>query len=70
MEEGIYWEFGTDIYPLLCTEYITNMDLLCSTGNSAQYSVTTQMGKESEKGGICVYVWLIHLMLYTNYTPI
>ena len=28
---------------------ITNKDLLCSTGNSTQYSVKAYMGKESKK---------------------
>ena len=31
-------------------------DLLCSTGNSTQYSVITRMGKESEKAQVSVYV--------------
>ena len=38
-EGGIEWEFGTDMYTLLYK--IVNKDLLYSTGNSAQYSVTT-----------------------------
>ena len=36
---GIDWEFGIDMYKLLYLKYITNKDLLYSTGNSAQYSV-------------------------------
>ena len=36
-------QYGTYI------KYITNKDLLYSTGNSTQYSVITYMGKESEK---------------------
>ena len=36
---GINWEFGIDIYILLYINYITNKDLLCSTGNYAEYSV-------------------------------
>ena len=35
---------------------ITNKDLLYSTGNCAQYSVMTCMGKESKKEWIYVYV--------------
>ena len=46
---GIDWEFGINIYTLPCLRHITNKDLLYSTGNSAQYSVITYMGKESEK---------------------
>ena len=39
-------EFGIDMYTLLYLKQIINKDLLYSTGNSAQYSVTTQLGKE------------------------
>ena len=35
---------------------ITNKDLLCSTGNSAQPQVTTEMGKEFEKEQIHLHV--------------
>ena len=38
---GTVREFGTDIYTLLYLKWITNKDLLYSTGNSAQYSETT-----------------------------
>ena len=38
---GIDWEFGIDMYTLLYLKWITNKDLLYSTGNSAQYSVIT-----------------------------
>ena len=34
-------EFEIDMYKLLCLKWITNKDLLYSTGNSAQYYVTT-----------------------------
>ena len=34
-------EFGIDIYTLPYLKWITNKDLLYSTGNSAQYYVTT-----------------------------
>ena len=46
---GIHWKIGTDIYILLYIKYITNKDLLYSTGNSTQYSAVTHMGKESKK---------------------
>ena len=36
---GIVREFGNDIYTVLYLKWITNMDLLYSTGNSAQYYV-------------------------------
>ena len=41
---------------LLSIKYITNKDLLYSTGNCTQYSVMTCMGKESKKNGY-VYIW-------------
>ena len=40
-EEGIVRDFGTDMYTLLYLKWITIKDLLYSTGNSAQYSITT-----------------------------
>ena len=39
--EGIIREFGIEIYTLLYLKWITNKNLLYSTGNSAQYSLTT-----------------------------
>ena len=38
---GIVREFGIDMYTLLYFKWIINKDLLYSTGNSAQYYVTT-----------------------------
>ena len=35
---------------------MANGDLLYNTGKSIQYSVVIDMGKESEKEWICVYV--------------
>ena len=46
---GIVRELGIDMYTPLYLTGITNKDLLYSTGNSAQYSVTTKLGKEFEK---------------------
>ena len=43
------WEFGIDIYTLLCIKQVANKDLLYSTGNSTQYFVMAYMGKESKK---------------------
>ena len=37
---GIVREFEIDMYTLLYLRWITNKDLLHSTGNSAQYYVT------------------------------
>ena len=53
---GIVREFGIDMYTLLYLKWITNKDLLYSTGDSAQYSVMTYMGIESKKEWIYVYV--------------
>ena len=53
---GINWETGIDIYTPPYIKQITNKDLLYSTGNSAQYSVMTYMGKESKNEWIFVYV--------------
>ena len=36
MGEGIVREFRMDMYTLLYLKWITNKNLLCSTGNSAQ----------------------------------
>ena len=36
MEEGIVREMGMDRYTLLYLKWITEKDLLCNTGNSAQ----------------------------------
>ena len=37
-------------------EWMASRGLLYSTGNCTQYSVTTYVGKESEREWICVYV--------------
>ena len=57
MGEGIVREFGIYTYTLLYLKWITNKDLLCSTGNSAQCPVAAWM--EGEFGGewIHVYTW-------------
>ena len=48
-------EFGIDMYTLLYLKVITAKDLVHSIGNSAQYYITTEMGKELEKGYMCMY---------------
>ena len=53
---GINLEIGIDIYTLLYIKQIINKDLLYSTENSTQYSVTTSMGKVSKKECECVHV--------------
>ena len=57
--EGINWEIGIDIHTTIC-KIGNNKNLLCSTGNSTQYSVMIHMGKKSKKEWIYVYVKLIH----------
>ena len=65
--EGIVKEYGMDMYTLLYLKWITNKDLLYSTGNSAQCYVAAWMGGEFEGEWIHVYVWLscfaMHLKL-------
>ena len=56
MGEGIVRESGMDMDTLLYLTWRTNKDLLDSTGNSAQYSGMTYMGRESKKEWIYVYV--------------
>jgi len=77
--DGIVREFGMDMYTLLYLKWITNKDLLYSTGNSAQCYVAVWMGGEFGGEGIHVYVWLspflVHLKpsqhcLLPGYTPI
>ena len=43
--EGIVREFGTHMYTLLCLKWITNKDLLYSTGKSARYHVAAWMAR-------------------------
>ena len=54
-EEGIVKEFGMDMYTLLYVKWITNKDLLHSTGNSVQYHGEGWMGGES--GGEWIYIY-------------
>ena len=65
--EEIVREFGIDMYTLLYLKWITNKDLLYSTGNSASCYVAAWMGGELGGEWIRVYVWLspfaVHLKL-------
>ena len=54
--EGIVREFGMNMYTLLYLKWITNKDLLFSTGNSAQCYVPAWMGGEFGGDWIHVYV--------------
>ena len=53
---GIDWDFGLDLHMLLDLTWITNKDLLYSTGKTAQYHVTAEMGNVFEKEQIHVCV--------------
>ena len=60
-------EFGIDTYTLVHLKWLTNKDLLYSTGNSAQCYVAAWMGREFGGEWIHVYVRLnpftVHLKL-------
>ena len=70
-EKEIVREFGIDMYTLLYLKWITNKDLLYSTGNSAQGYVAAWMGEEFGGEWIHVYVCLspsaVHLKLSQHY---
>ena len=48
----------------LYLKWITNKDLLYSTGNSAQWNVTTWLGKELEKEYMYIYVQPNHFAIH------
>ena len=54
--EGIGSEFERDMYTLRYLKWITNKDLLCITGNSAQCYVAAWMG--GEFGGEWMHVYV------------
>ena len=56
--EGIVQEFGMDMYTLLYSRWMTNKDLLGSTGNSAQCYVAAWKGGGFREDWIDVYVRL------------
>ena len=75
--EGIVWESGMDIHTPLDFKWITNKDLLYSTGNSTQCYVVAWKGAGFGGKWIHVYVGLsplaLHLKLHNIvncYTPI
>ena len=57
-EGQIVRQFGINIYTLLYLKWITNKDLLSSTGNSVQCYVAAWMGGEFGEEWILVYIWL------------
>ena len=54
--EGIVEGSGMDMSTLLYLNWITNKDLLCSTGNSAECYMAAWMGGECGGEWIHVYV--------------
>ena len=56
--EGIGKEFGIDMYTLLYLKWITNKDLLYSTGNAALCYAAAWKGGDFGAEWIHVYVWL------------
>ena len=56
--EGIFRESGIDMYTLLYLKWMTNKDLLCGTGKSAQCYMAAWMGGEFGREWIHSYVWL------------
>ena len=50
--------FGINIHLLPYIKYITNKDLLYSTGNYTEYFVTTYKVKESDKEDIYLSIYL------------
>ena len=56
-EGGMNWEVGTNGYTLLYIKYITNENLLYTTGSSTQRSVVTKWeGNPKERRYMCVHV--------------
>ena len=68
-EKEVFREFGMDVYIVLYLKQISNKDLLCSTGDSAQCYVAAWLGEEFGGKWIHVYVWLspfaVHLKTIT-----
>ena len=51
------WEIGINIYTLICIKYITDENLIYSTGNSTQCSMVASMGRTSKnREDICIHI--------------
>ena len=65
--DGIVKDFRKVMCTVLCLKWITNKDLLYSTGNAAQCYVAAWIGQGFGGEWIHVYVWLslftVHLKL-------
>ena len=60
--KGIVSKFGMDVYTLLYLKWITNKDLLYSTGNSTQCYMAAWMGEEfGERIGTCICITESHM---------
>ena len=57
MGKGVVRDFGMDVYTLLYLKWVTNKDLLDSTGNSASCCVAAWMGGEFGENGYMYIVW-------------
>ena len=64
--EGIFREFGMNMYTLLYLKWITNKDLLYCTGNSAQCYMAAWTGGQSGGEWIHLCVWLSSLAVHLN----
>ena len=51
----------------LYLKWITNRDIVYSTGNSAQCYVVAWKGEEFQEEWILIYVWLSHFPVYLNH---
>ena len=58
--ERIFREFEMDRYTVLYLKWITNKDLLYSTGKSVQCHLAAWVGGEFGREWMYVYVWLSH----------
>ena len=65
--KGIVRKFGMDMYTLLCLKWVTNKDLLYSTGKSAPCYVAVWVGREFGGEWTQALAWLspsaVHLKL-------
>ena len=72
-EGGMSWESGADVYELPRVKWIASRSC-CGAQASARCSVTTQgemggvVGGRLKRQGICVYLWLIHVVVQWKLT--
>ena len=75
VSQGLKWDARRDkleleiiLYTVIYLNYTINKNLLYSTGNSTQYSVIKNMGKEAKREGI--YKSLSHFTVHLTLTHI